>query len=118
VPPTGSRSWRRSIRRGAVGFSLAACDSATRKGPAERAGEKIDKGASKIGEKIEEGAGFTFDDTAAIADFSRHSRSVTFTVAVSSGDTGRHSVRVFADTHRLVPNLAVVLQLEQPIGMI
>jgi len=37
------------------GFSFAACSSKSHQGPAERAGEKIDEGMSKVGEKMEEG---------------------------------------------------------------
>jgi hypothetical protein len=36
-------------------FSLAACHERRHEGPAETAGEKIDKGMSKMGEKMEEG---------------------------------------------------------------
>ena len=36
-------------------FSLAACHPKRHEGPAETAGEKIDKGMSKMGEKMEEG---------------------------------------------------------------
>jgi predicted small secreted protein len=36
-------------------FSLAACHPNRHEGPAERAGEKIDKGLNKMGEKMEEG---------------------------------------------------------------
>jgi predicted small secreted protein len=39
----------------ATGLSLSACNSSTQKGPAERAGEKVDKGMSKLGEKMQEG---------------------------------------------------------------
>ena len=39
----------------AAGLSLAACNSSTHRGPAERAGEKVDKGVSKLGEKMQEG---------------------------------------------------------------
>jgi hypothetical protein len=39
----------------ATGLSLFACDSPTHMGPAERAGEKVDKGVSKLGEKMQEG---------------------------------------------------------------
>jgi hypothetical protein len=39
----------------AAGLSLSACDSWERKGPAERAGEKVDKGISKLGDKMQEG---------------------------------------------------------------
>jgi hypothetical protein len=39
----------------ASAFAVAACHSRSNEGPAERAGEKIDKGISKLGEKMEEG---------------------------------------------------------------
>ncbi len=39
----------------AAAFSVAACHSKSREGPAERAGEKIDSGLSKLGEKMQEG---------------------------------------------------------------
>jgi hypothetical protein len=38
----------------ASGLMLAACHEHSR-GPAEKAGEKIDNGLSKVGEKMEEG---------------------------------------------------------------
>ena len=36
-------------------LSLAACHSSAHKGPAQKAGEKVDSGISKLGEKMEEG---------------------------------------------------------------
>ncbi len=39
----------------ATGLSLSACNSSANKGPAERAGEKVDKGMSQLGEKMQEG---------------------------------------------------------------
>jgi hypothetical protein len=39
----------------AIGLSVAACHSSANKGPAQRAGEKVDEGISKLGEKMEEG---------------------------------------------------------------
>jgi hypothetical protein len=39
----------------ATSLSLSACNSSEHKGPAERAGEKIDKGMSTVGEKMQEG---------------------------------------------------------------
>ena len=39
----------------ATGFSLFACNSSGHKEPAERAGERVDKGMSKLGEKMQEG---------------------------------------------------------------
>jgi len=39
----------------AAGLSLFACQSPAPKGPAERAGEKVDKGMSKLGEKMQQG---------------------------------------------------------------
>ena len=39
----------------ATGFSLSACNSSAHKGPAERAGEQVDKGMSKLGEKMQDG---------------------------------------------------------------
>jgi hypothetical protein len=39
----------------AAGLSLAACHSSAHKGPAQKAGEKVDNGISKLGEKMEEG---------------------------------------------------------------
>jgi hypothetical protein len=39
----------------AIGVSIAACHSSANKGPAQRAGEKVDSGISKLGEKMEEG---------------------------------------------------------------
>jgi hypothetical protein len=39
----------------AIAFSIAACHSSSNKGPAQRAGEKVDTGISKLGEKMEEG---------------------------------------------------------------
>ena len=38
----------------ATALSLSACSSES-KGPAESAGEKVDKGVSKLGEKMQEG---------------------------------------------------------------
>jgi len=39
----------------ATGLSLSACNSSASKGPAQSAGEKVDKGVSKLGEKMQEG---------------------------------------------------------------
>ena len=39
----------------ASAFTLAACHSHSDEGPAQRAGQKIDQGISKLGEKMEEG---------------------------------------------------------------
>jgi hypothetical protein len=38
-----------------LAISIAACYSSANKGPAQRAGEKVDTGISKLGEKMEEG---------------------------------------------------------------
>ncbi|MET0153870.1 MAG: hypothetical protein ABW298_14845 [Candidatus Binatia bacterium] len=49
--------WARilSVTLLATGLSIAACHSSANKGPAQRAGEKVDTGISKLGEKMEEG---------------------------------------------------------------
>jgi hypothetical protein len=39
----------------ASGLMLVACHEHTHQGPAERAGEKIDNGLSKLGDKMQEG---------------------------------------------------------------
>lgn len=39
----------------AAAFTVAACHSRSHEGPAERAGEKIDSGMSKLGQKMQEG---------------------------------------------------------------
>ena len=50
------RFWQTLIAAFVVAtFSLAACHPKRHEGPAETAGEKIDKGMSKMGEKMEEG---------------------------------------------------------------
>lgn len=38
-----------------TGLCMSACNSSANKGPAQRAGEKVDQGVSKLGEKMQEG---------------------------------------------------------------
>ena len=38
-----------------TGLCMSACNSSANTGPAQRAGEKVDQGVSKIGEKMQEG---------------------------------------------------------------
>jgi len=40
-----------------TGLCMSACNSSANKGPAQRAGEKVDQGVSKLGEKMEDAGG-------------------------------------------------------------
>ena len=56
---SGSRTWRAAVLAAALGLAFGA--GCHRKGPAERAGEKIDKAVEKTGDALEDAGDKTRD---------------------------------------------------------